>query len=42
LTVNIALHVVVQPLESVTVAEYVPAVTAVMFDVVAPVFHKYV
>ena len=30
LTVNVALHVVVQPLESVTVTEYEPAVFVVM------------
>jgi hypothetical protein len=42
LTVNVALHVVVQPFESVTVTEYVPAVPTVILEVVAPVFHRYV
>ena len=40
LTVNAALHDVVHPLESVTVTEYVPAAPTVMFEVVAPVFHR--
>jgi hypothetical protein len=40
--VNVALHVVAQPFESVTVTEYVPAVPTVIFEVVAPVFHRYV
>jgi hypothetical protein len=42
LTVNVALHAVEHPLESVTVTEYVPAVPAVILGVVAPVFHRYV
>jgi len=42
LTVNVALHIVVQPLESVTVTEYTPAALTVMFDVVAELLHKYV
>lgn len=35
-TVNVALHVVVQPLESVTVTEYVPAAFVVMLVPVDP------
>ena len=39
-TVIILLHVLLQPLELVTVTEYVPALVTVMHWVVAPVFHE--
>ena len=39
-TVSVALHVVVQPLESVTVTVYVPATLTEMPEVVAPLLHK--
>jgi len=42
LTVNVALHVVVQPLESVTVTEYMPAAFVVMLVPVDPSPHRYV
>jgi hypothetical protein len=42
LTVNVALHVVVQPSESVTVTEYVPAAFVVRLVPVDPSLHRYV
>jgi hypothetical protein len=42
LTVKLALHDVVQPLESVTVTEYVPVAFVVRVEPVEPSLHKYV
>ena len=41
-TVNVALHEVVQPFESVTVTEYVPAAFVVRLVPVVPSLHTYV
>ena len=42
LTVNVALQPVVQPFESVTITEYVPAAFVVRLAPVVPSLHTYV